>query len=52
MITMSTKTSKIRLVIDVELLFKVWKTRKSNQTIDSRIEELIVKGFATAGTTP
>ena len=42
---MSTKTSKIRLTISLELLCKIWKTRKPNQTIDNRFEELIREGL-------
>jgi hypothetical protein len=44
---MTTKTSKIRLTISLDLLCKIWKTRKPNQNIDDRIEELVIKGLAT-----
>ena len=42
---MSTKTSKIRLTISLELLCQIWKTRKPNQSLDDRFTELIKQGL-------
>ena len=42
---MPTKTSKIRLTINIDLLCKIWKTRKPNQSLDDRFTELIKEGI-------
>jgi thymidine phosphorylase len=42
---MTTKISKIRLTISLDLLFKIWKTRKPNQSLNDRFTELIKQGI-------
>lgn len=36
---------KTKVTIDIDLLFKIWKTRRPNQDLDSRILELIKTGI-------
>ncbi len=45
--TTNPQLKTIKLTIDLDLLIKIWNTRKPNQSIDSRIEDLIVKGLET-----
>jgi hypothetical protein len=45
---MTEKNVKIRLTLGVELLCQIWSSRTDpNQTIDTWIQELLIKGLAT-----